>query len=237
MADPCMALVQQWDKDRYLASLFAPDEKRPHLFALYAFDAEIARIRTLVTDPKIGEIRMQWWADTLEAFNNDSNIDHPVAQNLAFVLKSFALPSTHLVQMIEARRAELYADQFPDLFSLESYIAETDAVIMQCAAMILDRESATKSSTVIGNYAAAFGLARLLANTALRSKFLPPNETVESLKQLALKRLAEARKEQVPSILIPALLPASLTGLYLEGSPSALRKQWHLWRKSRSRRL
>lgn len=30
--------VRDGDKDRYLASLFAPDGKRPHLLALYAFN-------------------------------------------------------------------------------------------------------------------------------------------------------------------------------------------------------
>jgi 15-cis-phytoene synthase len=237
MADPCQDLVQQWDRDRYLASLFAPDEKRPHLFALYAFDAEIARIRTLVSEPQIGEIRMQWWADTLAAIGNGNNIDQPVAAQLATTIRTFSLPTEYLSKLIDARRAELYADKFPDLFSLESYIAETDAVIMQCAAMILDHEAAAKSTITIGNYAAAFGLARLLSNESLLTKFMPEGESIESLNQLASKRLREARLGAVPKTLTAAVLPASLTELYLKSTSSPLKKQWRLWRAARSNRF
>jgi 15-cis-phytoene synthase len=237
MTNPCMELVQQWDKDRYLASLFAPDDKRQHLLALYAFDSEISRIRTLVSEPQIGEIRMQWWSDTLDAIASGAIIDHPIAVELATTIKTCALPTKQLITVIEARRAELYADKFPDIFSLESYIAETDAVIMQCAALILDAPLATQSTTVIGHFASAFGLARLRNNEVLLQKFLPHTETVESLKQLASKRLSQARESQVPKQLLPAVLPAALTGLYLQAPPSPLRKQWTIWRASRSGRL
>ncbi|MGC2781200.1 MAG: squalene/phytoene synthase family protein, partial [Bradyrhizobium sp.] len=44
----CEALVREADKDRFLASLFAPADKRHHLFALYAFNLEIARVREVV---------------------------------------------------------------------------------------------------------------------------------------------------------------------------------------------
>lgn len=237
MTDTCQDIIRQWDKDRYLASLFAPDKKRNHLFALYAFDVEIARIGTLVTEPQIGEIRMQWWADTLNSIASGNTVDHPVALQLATTVKELSLPIEHLTKLIDARRAELYADQFPDLFSLESYIAETDAVIMQCAAMILDRQAAAEAAAVIGSYASAFGLARLIANEALRSKFLPKVETIHTVRTLAQKRLAEARLGQVPRQLTAAVLPASLTELYLSGSLSPLRKQWTIWRAARSGRL
>ena len=40
----CEALVRVADRDRYLATLFAPAAARRHLYALYAFAAEIARV-------------------------------------------------------------------------------------------------------------------------------------------------------------------------------------------------
>ena len=51
-SDHCLELVRKGDKDRFLSSLFAPDDKRPHLLALYAFNLEITRIRDLVSDPR-----------------------------------------------------------------------------------------------------------------------------------------------------------------------------------------
>jgi 15-cis-phytoene synthase len=40
-AEP-IALVGAMDRDRYVSTLFAPADRRPHLFALYAFALEIA---------------------------------------------------------------------------------------------------------------------------------------------------------------------------------------------------
>ena len=44
----CFDLVRSHDKDRFLATLFAPESQQPHLLALYAFSLEIARRRNLV---------------------------------------------------------------------------------------------------------------------------------------------------------------------------------------------
>ena len=41
----CENLVRAADKDRYLATLFAPADRRDALFALYAFSHEIATVR------------------------------------------------------------------------------------------------------------------------------------------------------------------------------------------------
>ena len=57
------ALVKAASRERYIATLFAHEAKRDALFSLYAFDAEIDRIRDLVHDPLPGEIRLQWWRD------------------------------------------------------------------------------------------------------------------------------------------------------------------------------
>ena len=61
----CEALVRAADRDRFLATLFAPRERRAALFALYAFNVEISRVREVVRYPVAGEIRLQWWSDVL----------------------------------------------------------------------------------------------------------------------------------------------------------------------------
>ena len=63
----CGALLRRHDADRYLTALFAPGERREALFALYAFNLEIARMREAVSEPMMGLIRLQWWRDALEA--------------------------------------------------------------------------------------------------------------------------------------------------------------------------
>ena len=62
----CEENVRSNDGDRYLATLFAPADKRPFLFALYAFNLEIARVRETIHETMAGEIRLQWWRDVVE---------------------------------------------------------------------------------------------------------------------------------------------------------------------------
>ena len=63
--DHCEELVRTGDKNRFLATLFAPQKYRRALYALYAFNLEVARTRELAREPIPGEIRLQWWRDVL----------------------------------------------------------------------------------------------------------------------------------------------------------------------------
>ncbi len=53
------------DEDRWLSSRYAPPEARKALVALYAFNLELACVRTAVSEPGIGAIRFRWWRDAL----------------------------------------------------------------------------------------------------------------------------------------------------------------------------
>ncbi|MFO1034781.1 MAG: squalene/phytoene synthase family protein [Hyphomicrobiales bacterium] len=77
-AEHCRALVRRQDKDLFLADLFLPEAAQPAAFALHAFACEISRITHLVSEPQIGEIRLQWWAETLEGLTNGQAQDHPI---------------------------------------------------------------------------------------------------------------------------------------------------------------
>ena len=63
----CAKQIRDFDNDRFLASLFADDAVREDLFALYAFNLEVARTRERVSEPMLGQIRLQWWRELIEA--------------------------------------------------------------------------------------------------------------------------------------------------------------------------
>ena len=64
---PLAALVRRHDRDRFQTALFAPAARREALFALYAFNYEIARVRESVREPMLGQIRLQWWREAIDA--------------------------------------------------------------------------------------------------------------------------------------------------------------------------
>src|SRR6266702_8323096 len=64
---PVAALVRRHDHDRFQTVLFAPAARREALFALYAFNYEIARVRENVSQPVLGQIRLRWWRESIAA--------------------------------------------------------------------------------------------------------------------------------------------------------------------------
>lgn len=231
--------VRDGDKDRYLASLFAPDGKRPHMLALYAFNLEIARIRDVVSEPQIGLIRQQWWLDTLDALYASEPPDHPVAQALQGTISEGNLPKHALRNLVLAREFDLYADPMPDLESLEAYLGETSSALIQMAALILAGERANACAEAAGLAGVAYGLARLLA-AGMADRYLPKGMTQADAKAHASRRLTEARAllPRLPQDALPAFLPVSLTGLYLSGGmPSQFRRQLTMWWAARRDRF
>ena len=63
---PCARLVRANDPDRYFCVLFAGPARRDHLFALYAFNHELARVAETVSEPMLGHVRLRWWRDSLD---------------------------------------------------------------------------------------------------------------------------------------------------------------------------
>ncbi|HTT79866.1 MAG TPA: squalene/phytoene synthase family protein, partial [Stellaceae bacterium] len=119
---PVGALVRRHDRDRYRTALFAPAARREALFALYAFNYEIARVREIVTQPILGQIRLQWWREVIAAAcAGTPPRQHEVAQQLSDAIGRFALCRELFERIIDAREADL-ADRAPaDLAALEDY--------------------------------------------------------------------------------------------------------------------
>lgn len=242
-ADYCHELVRQGDKDRYLSTLLAPDAKRPQLLALYAFNIEIARIRETVSEAALGEIRLRWWADAVEAAYAGERQGHPVIEALAPVIVEANLPRQALLNMIEARQFDLYDDPMPNLGQLEGYLGETSSMLIQLAALILDRAKAPSLGDISGLAGVAMGITGLMRSLPLYRKrgqcYVPSDllakhgltpahllsgrepatiaKVLAELRAHAAKRLDEARvlAGALNGQVIPAYLPASLTDLYL----------------------
>src|ERR1700733_11944885 len=103
-------LVRRGDPDRYLSALFAPADKRPHLLALYAFNVEIARVADTVREPMMGEIRLEWWRETLAGARQGMPRNHHVARALTMLLSPTDLPAEWFEGMLSARAFDSSAE-------------------------------------------------------------------------------------------------------------------------------
>jgi 15-cis-phytoene synthase len=174
----CEALVRAADKDRYLASLFAPAAARQHLHALYAFASEIARVREAAREPLPGEVRLQWWRDVLAGEGRGEVSANPVAAALVDTIARCALPTARLIALIDAHSFDLYDDAMPSLADLDAYAEHTCGALFALAAQILgDIEPADAIVAAATPPGIAYGVAQRLRtfprDLARRQLFVP----------------------------------------------------------------
>lgn len=176
--DHAMNCTRRFDKDRYLSTLLAPEQHHAALFALFAFNAELARIPDLVSEALPGEIRLQWWRDLLDGVEHGDVSANPVANALLKTIEKYSLPRQTLTAMIDAREFDLYNDQMPSLNDLEGYAGETVSSLIQLSCIILnDGNDPGTTANAAGHGGVALCLLEVMKSlpkhTAKKRMFLP----------------------------------------------------------------
>lgn len=154
----CAALARAHDHERYLACLFAPAVRRDALFAVLAANHEIAKTAEVVSDPTIGQIRLQWWRETVDGVEAGMPRAHEVAEPLAAAVVGNGLRLERLRTVIEAREADLAGEPPATLDDLERYAAATGGEIHAALAEVLGAPPAPWHAA--GTAWALIGLAR-----------------------------------------------------------------------------
>ncbi len=237
--DHCAALVRESDRDRYLATLFAPAEHRDALFALYAFNVEIGRVRELAREPMPGEIRLQWWREALTGERAGEAAAHPVAAALRATFVRYPIAADRLIALIDAHGFDLYDEPMATLDDLDTYAGKTQGTLFSMVADILGGAGA--AGEVLPRHAGiadtvAGVLRGLPVHTARRQLYLPLDllerhavdreavfgrqagaplsAALGELRRHARGHLAAAQAElaAAPAEILPALLPLALVG-------------------------
>lgn len=234
---PLMRLVRTRDRDRFLTTLFAPAEARDLLLALYAFNSEIARAREMVREPVLGQMRLQWWRDSIAAIYQGGLVRrHEVVEPLAAAIRARGLGRAHFDRLIDAREADFWAEPPAGLGALEAYAEATGAPLVLLALEIFGVRGACaeEMGRALGTAYALAGLLRAVPfHAGARRLYLPadmlaargldPERTIfarkgapalgEIASEIAARARAHldavrARRGELPRRALPALLPA-----------------------------
>jgi phytoene synthase len=242
--------VRDGDSDRFLTALFAPADRREDLFALYAFNLEVARIAESVTEPMMGQIRLQWWRDRVsEIYSGEPPKGADVAQALCHAVRRHNLPRDSFDALLDARELDLTPEPPATLDDFEVYAEATSGELVSIALHVLGvaDEAAHEAGQHVGMAWAILGHLRAAAFHSRRGKlFLPADlleesgaaddlragqsspalvEVVQRLDELAEEHMTAARDlaPQVPKAALPALLLCALAQAYLR----RIREQKH----------
>jgi NADH dehydrogenase [ubiquinone] 1 alpha subcomplex assembly factor 6 len=226
--------VRRYDRDRFLCALFAPADRREDLFALYAFNSAIARIRETVSEPLMGEIRLQWWRDTLDAIYGGRKPIDATARALSDVIERRDLARAGFDRLVDARQRDLDERRPADLPELVSYAEESSATLTLLTLDVLgagNDQAVRSAGTDVGVAWALTGLLRAVPVHAAQGRVWLPSsvladcegvrrgrsspellQAVSIIATAADQRLASARKlaGSMGKAGQAALLPASL---------------------------
>jgi len=236
--------VRRYDRDRFLTCLFAPPDRREALFALLAFNHEIAKTREIVSEPIMGQMRLQWWRESLEPVFVASAGPvrrHAVLDVLAPAIREHALTAGLFEALLEAREQDLRDDPPETEAAFLAYAEGISVPLLHLMLEVLGVRDPTSRAA-----ARAVGLAHAIAGLLaavpiqarqgrvsvpedlLRVQGLTPRTMIDGrtadlppvvsrLADRAEEFLTEARRRrgQVPPQATPVLLTATLAESHL----------------------
>jgi NADH dehydrogenase [ubiquinone] 1 alpha subcomplex assembly factor 6 len=235
---PVAALVQRHDRDRFQTVLFAPVARREALFALYAFNYEIARVRERVTHPTLGRIRLEWWREAVAAaFDGGPVRHHVVVEPLTAAIREYRPTRGLFDRLIDTRESDLDDEPPASLEALEDYAEGTSGRLVCLALEFLGAGDppATVAGCHVGIAYALAGLLRAMPHLAHTGRrFIPTDIAARTglddadyralqsrpalraasaeLAAAASRHLASARncRAAIARSALPALLPATI---------------------------
>jgi phytoene synthase len=235
---PAGALVRSHDRDRFQTALFAPAEHREALFALYAFNYEVARVRESVREEMLGQIRLQWWREAIDAAYGGGPVRrHEIVEAVTAAIRERNLARAFFDRLIDTRERDLDDAPPADMAALEAYAEGSSATLIYLVLEVL-QVSVPPALEAARHAGIAYALSGLVRAVPVHAKagrsYIPATlaaetgldprdyaalratpalrQAVETIAGAARGHLAAARelRRDVPAAALPALLPARI---------------------------
>ncbi len=220
--------VRVTDRDRWLATLYAPEAVRPALIVVHALDLELAKVAATTTEPMLGEIRLAWWRERLDGLDRGEVPAQPVLQALAREVLPRGVAGAQLARFEDAWLGVLAGP--PDAAGLERHVAARGRALFGVLAALLgsggggggmaDEGGGTDTTAALGRAWAAGEAARAgwgIAAVPRPPRMAPALRSLAGLATLGGRDLARAAAGLPPEPRATAarqwlLLRAALTG-------------------------
>ncbi|KAI3336968.1 squalene/phytoene synthase [Xylariaceae sp. AK1471] len=135
----CIAQLRQSDYDSFLIRNFIPKTRQDAYDAFRALNLELVRLPELVSNPAIGQLRIQFWRDAINNTFAGRPPKEPIMILLHQVLSRLAETSPKsnpssikfwLLRMINTREKHMDNRPFTSLSALEDYAENTYSTLM-----------------------------------------------------------------------------------------------------------
>lgn len=175
----CADYIRREDKDRYTLSLFAPPEHRGALWALFAFNAEIAKTRDVVTETSLGLMRLLWWREGLQEIYQGTCRDHPVLLGLKEAIERYDLPLKLFEDMTYGREFDLEDVAPGTIDGLFNYCDFTHTPLLKLCDQIIGMEEESSLKNLAIRHSIAGILRSFVAHAHQHRCYLPQDAMEE----------------------------------------------------------
>jgi phytoene synthase len=183
-------ILKSKDYDRFFLANLEGEEIRKDITTLLHFNAELAKIKSIVSEEMLGMIRFQWWRDMI---NSGSAQGGELFEAVNFLINKYEIPKELFITLINAREQELSPEPFADINSFKDYIKNSDGQLNEIALYILKKNSEENIITAkrIGAY---YGFVKILCLTHFNfgnGKFFLPKDVFRKYKIENLEKFDE----------------------------------------------
>ncbi|KAI1333523.1 squalene/phytoene synthase [Xylariaceae sp. FL0016] len=178
----CVAQLRQSDYDSYLIRNFIPKSKQDAYDAFRALNLELVRLPELVSNPTIGQLRMQFWRDAV----NNTFAGRPPKEPIMILLHRAltelaetspgASPSSikfWLLRLINTREKYMDNRPFTSVVALEEYAENTYSTLMYSTLAALSVRS-MHMDHLASHIGKACGIAAVVRGTPVLAAPAPP---------------------------------------------------------------
>lgn len=128
----CINSVRKVDYENFVCTgLLRPSSLQRPAMAIRALNVELASVRDQVSNPNIGQMRLQFWRETIDSIYSSPNtniakkINHPVAREIELLIRNNQLTKMWFHRLIKSRETTLNDMPFADVEKLENYLEQS----------------------------------------------------------------------------------------------------------------
>lgn len=237
----------------HIAISLMPQNVQKSIFVLYSFFAELDGLAAQVSEPMLGEIRCQWWRDVI----GQQQAQSPLAGALLEAIETHNWPQQPLLDLINAKIFDLYANPMETKADFEAYAGHTYSALVQLTAVAINPQAAKDFADVSGHLGVAFAVAKSILHLKIqksRGQVFIPQEiaTEQEFINYGLNHYKLAKKHLRKSPVFSAVLPLIRCKLMLVSAqklgdelypkletvaPSQLKFQWQLLKANIAKRI
>lgn len=201
-----LIMRRKFDSPTYTLQIFVPSSTRNLYLSIRALNIELARIPDLVSNPSIGNLRMQFWRDNINQTFDGIPRKEPVSTLLSHALTSLrsqnpgiktAMMKAWLLKIINTR--EQYMDNKPyiNMTALENYAENTYSNLLYITLAALPTHSTT-ADHIASHIGKANGITAVLKGLPLIAFPAPQNHHSNyAISGAGMGKMPDRRREAV----------------------------------------